>query len=420
MKKTGFFDIFGSTVFSKVVSFLSTIVLVRLVTKSQYGIFTYSWNIYSIAILFSGCGMCSAILQLACENHNDVKSKNAIYSYGMKYGALFNILLCIIILLIAFLYPFKLDGIRTMLLILALLPMAQYFSDYQIAYLRTEKKNHQYAILNCLNVTLVFAFSVMGAFIIQEKGFVVSRYIAFIILILFGYYAFHIPFNFRKDKITKQQSKDMWHIAVVSMINTGISQLLYLLDVFVLGIIIPNSTVVASYKVATIIPTALSFIPIALVTYVYPYFAENKNNSKWCLKRYKLILLGMGSINLFISLVLVIFAPMIVKLAFGSQYSDAVIPFRILSISYFFSGTFRVIAGNLLVTQRKLGFNFIVAFSSGLLNIVADVILIMNMGSSGAAIATLIVVIFTSVLNVTYLFYSFSHVGRKKNSEVNL
>ena len=88
---------------------------------------------------------------------------------------------------------------------------------------------------------------------------------------------------------------------------------------------------------------------------------------------------------------------------YGVEYLDAVVPFKILTVNYFFSGTFRAIAGNLLVTQRKLGFNTFVAILSGVLNVIADVIFIMNYGSVGAAVATLSIVVLCSILNTVYL-----------------
>lgn len=412
LKTTGFFHIFGSSVFAKIIGFLSSIVLVRLVSKPGYGVFTYAWNIYSIAILFSGCGMSSGVLQVASENSDNVLKKSTIYTYGMRAGTMVNIVLCVVLLVIGINYPFQIKGTNLLLCLLSVLPIVEYWNDYQITYLRVERRTKAYAVLNATNVMLVFLLSVVGALLIQEKGFIVSRYITFSTLVFLGYRFCKVPLFWKKKPIQKQDKKDLWKIATVSMVNTGISQMLYLLDVLVLGVVIPDSSVVASYKVATVIPTALSFIPSALITYVYPYFAQNRKNSEWCIQKYKLILIGMGGLNLAISTVLVFFAPSIIKLIYGTQYLDAVQPFRILSFSYFFSGTFRVIAGNLLVTQRKLGYNSFVAIISGIMNIFADVILIRMMGSVGAAWATLVIVIFTSVLNVVYLFYSFSHVKK--------
>ena len=74
LRKTGFFHIFGGSVINKAISFLSSIVLVRLLTKGEYGIFTYAWNIYSIILLFNGFGLESSTLQLCSEHGDDCDS----------------------------------------------------------------------------------------------------------------------------------------------------------------------------------------------------------------------------------------------------------------------------------------------------------------------------------------------------------
>lgn len=406
-KNTGLFDIFGSSIIVKIIGFMSSIILVRIVTKEAYGIFTVAWNVYSVAMLATGFGASYAILQLGCENVNDDKKKKSIFQYGWNYGFKANIIIGLVVLLLGLFFPFSVHGAAPLMMMMFLLPLIQFGVEYQSMYLRVEKKNRAYAISNIVNVGLVLLFSVLGALVIQERGFIVGRYCAYMILIILGVKLWNVPVHFKKIDIDDTEKKDFRHVSFVSMINGGISQLLYLIDVFILGMVLPNENIIASYKVATIVPTALSFIPTALVTYIFPYFTENRNNGKWCLKKYIQITGGMAIVNGIIVAAMVIFAPTIISLMYGNQYLDAITPFRILSINYFFSGTFRAIAGNLLVTQRKLEFNTFVAISSGILNIVADVFFIMKMGSVGAAYATLSIVLFCCVLNVGYLLITF-------------
>lgn len=402
-KETGLFSIFGSSVAVKVFSFISSIVLVRLVTKAEYGIFTYSWNIYSIVMLFTGFGSLYAVLQICCENPNDNSFKEKVYRYGWIRGLVFNLIIGIIMLLIGLLFPFKMNGVGILLAAMCFLPIIQYGAEYQSVYFRTERKNNLFSISNIVNVIFVLVFSAIGAIFLKEKGFIIGRYIAYFILMIVGFTIWNVPYKFKKTTLEQHEKKDFKKVAHISMFNSGISQLLYLIDVLILGFILENESIVASFKIATIIPTALSFIPAALTTYIYPFFAENRNNKKWCLEKYKKMTIVIGCINLFIVIVGIIFAPTIISIMYGNEYLDAIIPFRILMVSYFFSGTFRTIAGNLLVTQRKLMFNTFVAIMSGIVNIIADVVLIMNYGSNGAAVATLCVVIISSGLNAIYL-----------------
>ena len=69
------------------------------------------------------------------------------------------------------------------------------------------------------------------------------------------------------------------------------------------------------------------------------------------------------------------------------------------------NGSFRGIAGNLLVTQRRLKFNLFEGLVSGGVNIIGNLILIPRMGSIGAAIATLCVMNISAALSSGYFIY---------------
>lgn len=404
LKQTGFFHIFGSSVINKIIAFMSSAILVRVLTKDEYGTFTYAWNIFSFILLLNGFGINYGILQVCSENILDSNLNYQILKWGKKYGIIIDIILAIIILLVALLIPLPIEHSNYILGLLSFMPILILLFEVQSSYLRANKYTIEFSKISMLNTFYVFIFSVIGSLIFREIGLVLGRYLAYFITIIYGLKFINKDNNSNIDlNVDFKIKKEMKKISFISMINSGLSQVLYLLDVFIIGLVVSDQSIIASYKVATMIPSALSFIPISLVTYIYPYFAQHYRDRKWCLKKYKNITFWFGLFNLAFSLVLFIFAPIIIKLLYGIQYSDAVLPFRILTISYFFSGTFRVIAGNILVTQKKLKFNMFVAVFSGIINVLADYYFIKLWGSNGAALASLIVVILTSILNVLYL-----------------
>ena len=411
--KTGFFHIFGSGVINKVIAFLSSIVLVRILTKVEYGAFTYAWNIYSIVLILNGMGIESGVLQLASEHSGDTEYANKVSSFGTKFGLKFNCILVATLLGIGLFAPLKIEAGRPLLCALCMLPMFQLLYNLTSSFLRAQKRNQEYAKLQVTNTILVFVVSAGCAFLFREMGMVVGHYVAYITAYLVGLLGFHVHLIYgNAGLLAESDRKPLLKISFISMLNNGLSQLMYLLDVFILGVVDPQETILASYKVATMIPAALTFIPLSLITYLYPYFAEHKDDGKWCMNRYKQILLGLGGFNLALSAVLFAAAPLIIRILFGEQYLDAVPIFRLLAVNYFFSGTFRILSGNLLVTQRKLKFNLFVAIVSSLTNAVADYFFIQWWGSMGAALATVLVVLVSSVLSTTYLIYTFRHKAK--------
>ncbi len=405
---TGFFHIFGGNVLNKILGFLSSVILVHILTKQEYGIFTYSWNIYNVIMILSGMGIASGLLQICSEKGGELGFSQSVLNYSVKQGVKFNGILCIILLLLSLFAPLTVRGANNVLLMLCLLPMLQVLYDLSICYLRSQKRNQEYVGVTVINTVFFLFISSCCAFYLKEKGLIIGYYASYIAAILYAIFAINVPLFSNKVGVDLeiQEKRLLLKISIISMCNNGLSQLLYLLDILVIGIIVADESVLASYKVGTIIPMALSFIPNSLITYVYPFFAEKRQDKKWCWKRYKQIVFNFGLFNFGICIFLYILAPWIVPVFFGKEYHDSIIIFQMLSLNYFISGTFRVISGNLLVTQRKLKFNLLVASISGTINVIGDVLLIYFYGSIGAAIVTITVTLISSILSTVYLIYT--------------
>ena len=408
---SGFLHVFGSSVINKFIAFLSNVVLVRILSKPEFGVFTYAWNIYSILYLLSGMGIAFGILQLTSEHSGDEEYAEKALNYGTRFGTVFDLSLVAVILFVGLFIPLKIEASRPLLIALAALPLLELFFEIMTAYLRGQKKHKEYSRLVVLNTSVLFISSAVCAFFFRSFGLVIGYYAAYLISFLFGTFILRIRL-IRSKLPVFDDKRAILKISVTSMLNNASTILMYLLDVFVLGIVIPQESLLASYKVATLIPTALTFIPITLFAFFYPYFAEKKEDREWCLKRFKQILFWFGAFNIVLSAVLIIFAPWVISLLYGAQYLDQITAFRILTVNYFFSATFRYVAVNILITQRKLKYIFVLSIIITVLNVVADYFFIQWWGTTGAAAATLSVDTMAGILCAVYLVY----ILKKPNS----
>ena len=408
---TGFVYVFGSTVINKIIAFLSNIVIVHILSKADYGIFTYAWNIYAVVSLVNGLGVDSGLIQLCSEKGGDREYTEKISSYASRIGLISDMILSLVILGIGLFVPLKISGSEKLVRMLCFLPCFQLLYSLSIAVLRSQKRNREYGLLNSINTLFIAVGSIFGSILFKESGLIIGYYFAYSVSFVVAFKVMKVRLLIRKKAlISLEERKNFMSISLISVCNNSLSQLLYLLDIFVLGIIVAEETVLASYKVATQIPSALAFIPSSLVIYIYPYFAEHQKDREWCLATFRKILLCMLFVNICISGILIGFAPLIISTLFGSKYEDAVICFRILVLNYFIAGTFRTISGNLLVTQRKLKFNLLVGIVSGIANVLADILLIKNWGSVGASVATVSVSVIASLMCTPYLLYTFRNI----------
>jgi len=287
---------------------------------------------------------------------------------------------------------------------MAFLPIFSYIYEMQSFYLRTQRRNKEYSYSNTFSTLTIFILTCSLSYFFQIKGLVAAKYIAFSVSVLFVMWRFRVGYPIiKKVQISSETKKQFWGISSISMLNNGMSSLMYMLDIFVLGIVVPDSAVIASYKIATNIPTALAFVPAAFVTYIYPYFALHREDKTWVKKKYIVVAIALATFCLLITLVMFIFAPFIINFLFGAEYIDVVPCFRVLIVSFAISAVFRTLPGNILVTQRKLKFNLFTATLSSVVNTMLNVVFITQWQSIGAAYATLVTVIITGVLNTGYI-----------------
>lgn len=413
LKSTGFFHIFSSQVLNKIVAFCSAIFIVRLLSQTDYGVYSAANNTLNIFLLFSGLGTTAAILQYGSESYQDPAKKGAYIRFGVKVGVGFNILLCAAMALWALFGPLGIQASKPFLLMLCLMPMLYYLGDAVAMCLRVDLLNKEYSLYNSLNTVLVFVATMAGALIGGISGVISLRYVAYLAAILITAYLGRKAFALPKGKsLTKAEKGDFLKIAVISTANNGISQMLYLIDVFLIGMIVKDAEILGSYNAAMQIPNALTFIPLAVMIYVYPYFARHNQDMDWVRRHYKKLLGYSALLNGVISLLLFVCAPLIIRILYGEKYMDSLHVFRILSIGYFFAAVFRIPSGNILVTLKRLRVNLIVSIASGVLNVALDAWFIYLWGSTGAAVATVSIYVFSGLCSTGYLLWLL--YGKKK------
>lgn len=388
--KTGFFHIVGAGAINKVISMLLSIVLVRILSKTDYGCYAYAFNIVSFFVLFNGLGVPTAILQICSENYKDKLKSFVVYRYAFKGGIAVDMTIAILILAVALFVPLAVDGSNVLLALYSLYPFVSLLCEMRLMRLRVNLENRVYARMTNIQTLLLALFSVTGALICQAVGLIVGQCLAYCASYLLLTYAIK---ESKKDcavevsasELSKSEKVDFWKIATISSFNNGLGGMLTLVGTQLIGILIANAEIVASYKVATTIPFALLFLPSAIITYVYPYFARNKNDRRWTLKNYGLLLLGSGMIFLIVFALCEILAEPIICIIFGDQYLDSVPCFRILMLGFFVTSTLRMPTGNLLVTQRRLFANTLMGVLSIAFNVFLSFILIPSYGMIGAA-----------------------------------
>lgn len=403
--QTGFFHIFSTNIINKILLFCNGIFIVKVLSKESFGIYSYSQNLLSLFLLFSGLGINNGLLQFA--SGSDEIEREDIFRFTLKLGVMINIVLIGIIILYCKVGNFKIEEGRKILFYMAGFPIFTIIVDSFFTYWRAELKNKEMSILSTINTISTVIFIIIGGYLYDLQGVILGKYIGFIIVVvvIIKYTTLEkIESYLLKTKLTFKLKKEIVKYSLAAQINNSIISFVHMIDIFSIGLLIGDKYILASYKVANIIPFGLEFIPHSIMIYIYPYFVKNNKKKEWIKKNYKKVMLILLIMNFFIVGFALIFGKLIIFNIFGQEYIDSIKIFQVLCIGYFFTGTFRVLGANILFTLGKPKFNIYSSVIACISNIILNYLLIKIYGSIGAAYATVIVFIIWSIFVNIYIY----------------
>ena len=418
---TGFLHIVGAGTLNKIISLCSGIVIVRVLSQYSYGIYSYILNIIDIFLIFDGLGTLTGILQYGCENREQFSIKTAIIKFGLKMGLASATVLTAAIIVYGVSGKQAIGGTGFIFCIAAFIPIFNYLNNAVGVILRVENENKKYGFYSVLSSFLVMASILLGAIFFEVEGAISFRYIAFVVLMIYALYSFNgmreILFKKNNVPMPKKMKRSFVSFSLISCANNSIAHLFYSMDIFLIGVLLVDPNIIASYKVATTIPFALTFLTNSIVTYIYPMYVKHKEDYEWIRQNYKSLLKYLIIMNGLIAVVGIVFAPFIIRLIHGEIYvGQSTDAFRVLMVGFFFSSVFRIPAGNILDMFHQVKANFYISIICGPANIVLDYFLIMQFNAIGAAIATSLVYILYGILS-NILIYRYCKGVKQRNEK---
>lgn len=381
---SGFVHVFSANIISQLVAFSGSIIYVRLMGPHQFGIYAFAYTIISFFLLVNGFGAASGVLQFVSKAPNEQTGLSYL-KYSIMIGILFNCLLSIGIFLYATFAPLPMQGVKNILCAMAFFPIGRLYIDVFQSYLRATRQNvllAKFAI--SANITLLIS-NVIGIFYSGLIGFVVSTYISYFIVICVSTFVYKLP-NVFTIKMQHVDSKEFISYSLYLTIGNAFSQLLFILDIIILGYLIKSATVVAQYKVATVIPFAINFIPGVVSTFFYPYFAKNSHDLAYVKKLKQRLQKWMFIFSFSVSVLLILLAKPIIYIIFGHGYEQSIIPFQILCFGFWILATFRNINGNVLASLGHAKFAMWLNVGIVSINVILTYFLVTHWGIIGAAI----------------------------------
>lgn len=403
-KTRGGYYVFSSMLFSKIINFILSIIIVRLLAEEIYGNISYAFSILQILLPLAGFGLHYTMLRFgAIEKERN--NKNNLFITFLSKGFVYSLIIMVLLIILSPFITQRLPGSNHYLRLFSPLIITFYISELLFSYFRIQKNNRLYSIGLGLKSILMLIICSLAAYYFRAEGYIVAYVFVPLVVFISMFSAIY-----RKYQIS-YKLKDHVHISPYLKYGLWVglgsiaSQLVILIDTIMVANIIADSVQVAIYKVATIIPVNLLFLPMVLLKTDYVYIAENHSNKKFLLNYYKKYLFIFFSILIVILAGWFLFSD-IIMLMFGGEYTNSKSIINILMLMVAGAFLMRVPLGNMLNALGKSKWNSISNIILLSMNIVLNTLLIPKYGLYGAAYASVISVWISGIINVfLYFFY---------------
>lgn len=388
-----------SFLFTKLVNFVVAIVVINMLTKSEYGFVAYALTVISFILPFMGAGIHQGLLRYGALSKSQI-GKRDLFQMTMKKGVLYSAIIAVLILVLLPFITSSLKGSALFLGILSFQLIALLLLQFVEIYCRLLNLNKLFAQIEISNSALLLIGNIGMAFLFGGMGYVLS--LALVPFIVACYYIYKLRLfesSGAKSKVVLPVGKFVKY-GISMSIGGVLSQLLFAVDIIMIGNVLQSEELVAQYKTASIIPFSFLMIPVAILTTDFVKLSAASENNKPFLKSYYLNYL---KIFIWISLGLFLFfhfAGEPLLRIFGKDYQETPELMSIFALGIIGGLLLRVPMGNMLSAIGWPNVNVIFSLIVLLINVVANYFMVSWYGVIGAAITTAVLMWFSGLLSL--------------------
>lgn len=345
--KDGFFHIMGGSVLIKLMGFISSIIIVRLVTKEEYGCLAYADNLYSYISIVAGLGMATGIL-IKCRADADLKTNIDYFKYAITRGSAIQLIGAIIILIYYLFFINEFRNARTLMILLVLYPLSSYLIQCCTNYIRAYQENKLYSRAAVIQSVILLLFSIVLGYLMSINGIVIARYLGCLALIIILIPFIKKHFTWKSCSLSIKEKKNFIFLSISLLISSFFSELMYSNEMLLVNKLISNETITADYKIATLIPSQIFFVTQSLLIYFIPKFVQYKDK-KTHLWRYSLKVGAFNGVIIIICCIIaILITPFLVSFLYGDKYSNTIGLSIAFWIAYSLNAVLRMIPVNVL------------------------------------------------------------------------
>lgn len=386
---------------------LLRIVLGRELGPSGLGLYTLVFTIYMFGMQFAAFGIGAALTKYIAQYHDDLPKIREYVTSGVLgsivSGTVFGVILYMFsgIISIQFFHnPEMTDLLKITAFCFPFIAMQKVV----IGTLNGMRKMKWFAFVNIVQNVSVMVVSIALVMMLDMgvRGAVIGYVVPTILIGVLSFTLIRGNFSINMGILRIALREISWFGFYVVLANS-IGMINTQIDSLMIGHFM-SATDVGYYAVAVLFMQAITLLPQAVQRVTNPsiaryYGKKDYGNIRSLIKE---TMFKISLITIVIALFLAIFGKILIGIIFTNEFLPAYIPLLILLIGYSIYAAF-VSVGTCLSSIGKVQIVFRISLVCAILNTLLNIILIPRFGLLGAASATSISLVFTTLINMYFL-----------------
>ncbi len=386
------------------IGFLTIIIMSRDLGPEQYGVFSLLLAIFTIAVQISDFGISTSYVKYLSENLSKAKE---IFSTVI----ISKIVLSFIVILFLYflsdyisLFFFKTNIYSKLIQFISIAILFHSIYSVIVANYQTKQQFKYFAFMSIShNVLKLLSILFISFSFIQDEHLIYFMYaysyslVAILIFLAITNYKnifFNISFNF-------YHFIEIYKLGFWIFLSSLLVIFMMRLDLFMLQKLL-DSKAVGLFSVVLTINNIYILILASLTATLLPKVSNYLNNNT--VNTYLRKIFSFKRYILVFTVFIIITSPYLIKIIFGTEYIDSILPFQVLAVSYFFS--FYASPISLVIISKNNAYLLsIMNLFQIIIMFVSNLILIPLIGLMGAAISL-------SLMRVFGFIYVYIYVRR--------
>ena len=379
--------------FSRLLSLLASWIALQFIDNTALGIVLFSYNIILFLLPISGLGLSQSLIRFSALS-KDAEDRNSIFLYVLKYGLLSSIGMILLVIISSLFIPFDFKDGHFYMIFLSFLIIPNFLLEIIKAQLRLNHDNKNFAYSDFL-YSIIFVLSItVLTYYLKEIGYIIALLITPLLTALF--FIKKLKVNVKKIKRIPELNFAFWKYGFFASLSNVITQLLFVIDILLIGYLIKDPEMITNYRYISLIPFSLLFLPRVFINTDFVTFTEKIYDKNYILEYIKSYMLLFLIISVSLIIGSYFFGSLVLRLLDDSFAIYGSI-FFILMVGISGILIFRGLFGNLLSSIGKANINYYIASGALLFNIISNYYLIPLYGIKGAAITSAILMWVTGV-----------------------